>query len=1194
MSETDVTLSVGLNVADAEKTAEQLNKEVQKIFESNNGQSSASLTRVELQLKKTSKEAGALSEHLEALKSTKVFDEDIHSLKDAQVLLGKVKGTYEELLDAREQLDDMRIQALANGGSLEIDGELKTAKDLEETIDKTNDAILEMMSAMEVLQDRIATEQALDTMNDKIKQQIIHYHELIALEEKRAKMAQERADREDEKADRKERADIRRDKQDSHAGATAITKTLKEISETIPGLKDSTQELIGDSIEGVQTVSSLMSGELMASVDAVKRAVAGLFTFISAHPVIAIIMALVAAITIIAKQIKEAYDALKKEFEEFFKRLQDGFKRLIELSRQFFLIITRGLANIAMTGPKMIAVGLRGLKLLIDRLMSLKSLIMENLTIMAEWRDGNNDVNKALSNITSSLAYLKATLATAVAPILIAIEPIITRIINAIGEALTQIGMFIAKITGAKYFQKAIRKQKDYAKSLKETQGQLAGFDKLNVLNDRKSEDVDFGLIDIEKIPIDDWLTDLKELGKLLGTWIRDNLNKIPWDLIKKKAKEAGAAIADFINGFTGVAGLGRALGKSFGEIINTFTSFIRSFFATFDGRQFGKWLWEMFDNLRLFIDWKELGRSLTDPVNAVSDILIGMFTASDEKTPNELGKMWGRRISDMLQAAIENIDWKDVKQALSLLGTQLADVFNELFTEENMIAIADTIINGIDSAFALVGSFIAEGKVSDWFVNIAKGINEFFEKMPADEWAQKLNETAMAILDGIMEALDRLDIETIGDKLVEVLNGIDWDKLAEKISAISDKLYELVTKVWDKLEEAGVVDKILKFVATVVLEKISWFGNGDNKKGFFGDMKDDLISREINLESIIGYITKDKKSVAKKTKEPKYDEETEMYALPGWEPFSNAKKTMDTWAEQSILAGAEIGANLITSMDTAINTEFNNVDWSHNYWDKIPEEAKKSLGIASPSKVFIEIGKMVVEGFLLPFTALKDKFVQVWDLIRKIGISAVSNMSKNIIQILTQMSNNINQILTQMGNNLIGTFTVMISRIKSQLSSVMASGIDFSAFTDSMTQMGKAWDSLWDKMSKKSKDKTNDIIKYLNSLIEGYETMVNIKFEETKGNKPEKAIELPRIPYLAQGAVIPPNNQFLAVLGDQRSGTNIEAPLSTIEQAVRNVLNDFGVNVTFDVKGDPTGMFKVMQSESQKFTRRTGLRAFP
>lgn len=48
-------------------------------------------------------------------------------------------------------------------------------------------------------------------------------------------------------------------------------------------------------------------------------------------------------------------------------------------------------------------------------------------------------------------------------------------------------------------------------------------------------------------------------------------------------------------------------------------------------------------------------------------------------------------------------------------------------------------------------------------------------------------------------------------------------------------------------------------------------------------------------------------------------------------------------------------------------------------------------------------------------------------------------------------------------------------------------------------------------------------------------------------------------IPRLAQGAVIPPNQEFLAVLGDQTSGTNIEAPLSTIKQAMLEALREAG-----------------------------------
>lgn len=46
-------------------------------------------------------------------------------------------------------------------------------------------------------------------------------------------------------------------------------------------------------------------------------------------------------------------------------------------------------------------------------------------------------------------------------------------------------------------------------------------------------------------------------------------------------------------------------------------------------------------------------------------------------------------------------------------------------------------------------------------------------------------------------------------------------------------------------------------------------------------------------------------------------------------------------------------------------------------------------------------------------------------------------------------------------------------------------------------------------------------------------------------------------IPRLARGAVIPANREFMAVLGDQHNGTNVEAPLDTIKQALIEALDD-------------------------------------
>ena len=46
--------------------------------------------------------------------------------------------------------------------------------------------------------------------------------------------------------------------------------------------------------------------------------------------------------------------------------------------------------------------------------------------------------------------------------------------------------------------------------------------------------------------------------------------------------------------------------------------------------------------------------------------------------------------------------------------------------------------------------------------------------------------------------------------------------------------------------------------------------------------------------------------------------------------------------------------------------------------------------------------------------------------------------------------------------------------------------------------------------------------------------------------------ISTPRIPYLAQGAVIPPNAPFMAMLGDQKNGNNLEMPESLLRRIVR------------------------------------------
>ena len=87
------------------------------------------------------------------------------------------------------------------------------------------------------------------------------------------------------------------------------------------------------------------------------------------------------------------------------------------------------------------------------------------------------------------------------------------------------------------------------------------------------------------------------------------------------------------------------------------------------------------------------------------------------------------------------------------------------------------------------------------------------------------------------------------------------------------------------------------------------------------------------------------------------------------------------------------------------------------------------------------------------------------------------------------------------------------------------------------------------------------------------------------------KEIKTVKIPKLAQGAVIPPNKEFLAMLGDQKHGTNIEAPLDTIKQALAEVLAEAGggnkAPIVLQVNGRT--LAQVVWDEQEKRYKQTG-----
>ena len=145
-------------------------------------------------------------------------------------------------------------------------------------------------------------------------------------------------------------------------------------------------------------------------------------------------------------------------------------------------------------------------------------------------------------------------------------------------------------------------------------------------------------------------------------------------------------------------------------------------------------------------------------------------------------------------------------------------------------------------------------------------------------------------------------------------------------------------------------------------------------------------------------------------------------------------------------------------------------------------------------------------------------------------------------------------------------------------------------------------FDSIWKGIKSGVKKAINFVIGIINGLIGGFEGFVNIFVKGINliiGGLNKISFDIPdwvpliggkkfgfnlpkmkeasfsRIPKLAQGAVIPPNREFMAILGDQKRGVNIETPLDTMIQAFKTALADGGyggetsVNFTIELDGD-------------------------
>lgn len=135
-----------------------------------------------------------------------------------------------------------------------------------------------------------------------------------------------------------------------------------------------------------------------------------------------------------------------------------------------------------------------------------------------------------------------------------------------------------------------------------------------------------------------------------------------------------------------------------------------------------------------------------------------------------------------------------------------------------------------------------------------------------------------------------------------------------------------------------------------------------------------------------------------------------------------------------------------------------------------------------------------------------------------------------------------------------------------------------------------------------KIKDAVNGGITLFNRFIDWLNSKMRFSWDSFsilgKEIIPAGSVQLftvPKIPMLAQGAVIPPNREFLAMLGDQKSGNNIEAPESLIRKIVREEGGGTGnrpITVVMQIDGREFG--RVVYQANNTETQRVGVRLAP
>lgn len=763
--------------------------------------------------------------------------------------------------------------------------------------------------------------------------------------------------------------------------------------------------------------------------------------------------------------------------------------------------------------------------------------IKEGFTNLAQY---SSSTNNSISMLWTSLERLKNSLATAFAPILDVVAPILSKFIDMISTAASYVSMFFAFLSGKSTYTRAVAVQKDYAASLKDT---ASGAQNAADATNEAAE------------AAEGYLSPLDEINKL----------------DKKDTSSSGGP------GGGGGAGGGEGTGPLFEEvpIDNKFASMLDSVLDKLKEIRdiFMNGFW---DGLG---DYKPLLEELKKDLSSIGAYFMDIFTDENVRAAAEkfaksfiynLGKIAGSfakvglTIGVNIVGGIESFLEENVnrikKYMISMfdIGADLFDIFGNL---------SETVSDIFSDVF---GSQIAQdltGDIIGIFANIFMGITELALGLGRDLVnliAQPIIENKEKIKDALLGTLKPL--ETVFQAIEDFVQNL-VDKL---LSLYSDHIKPLIDSIAQGISYIlGILlDGYNQYIVPVL----------DALSQKFAEMMEGPVGQAIN--SIITFLGKLIDAIRLLWEEI-------LVPLFAW----IAENVMPILAPILEFLGTTVIA-AISAVITAISGIF----------DVLSGLIDFIVG------VFTGDWELAFQGLSEIAEGFKKAFDAVFDFIENNILDPFDKFLSGIFS--TDWTKSFGVL-----GNVLNAFFKSVQNIWNSVRQIFDGIIEFidGVFSGNWRQ---AWEGIvqifkgiWNTLVSVVKTPINGVISIINSLLSVVEAAQHwiadaLSFSISLPGWVQSLtgassfslrvgkVNIPRIPYLASGAVIPPNQEFLAVLGDQKRGNNIEAPEGLIRKIIREELsrhNTKGGSYAFTAQINRRTLFEEFIKEAELQQMRTG-----